>query len=131
MVLVKLLSFALIHFHSHYEKEDSAASCAIILPETSRSRGRIQRHIILCELCHCFSKTPQHYCTKRDDCSRIFMDYYSESDGSGDHKVKASIHSTRLGLTMRRCDYRGETVYFCLITAPDMTTCVFHNNLIL
>lgn len=29
----------------------------------SRSCYRIQRHIILCESSHCFSKTLQHYCT--------------------------------------------------------------------
>lgn len=44
---------------------------AIISSETSRSRCRIQRHIISCESRHCFSKTVQHYCTKRDDCRGI------------------------------------------------------------
>lgn len=53
-----------------------------------------------------------------DDCSGVFMDYYSESDESADHKVMASIHFTPTGLTAHECDYRGKTVYLALITAP-------------
>lgn len=56
------------------------------------------------------------------------MDYYSESDESVDHKVMASIHSTPLGLTTHKCDYRGKTVYFSLITAPGLHCIVFHNH---
>lgn len=52
-----------------------------------------------------------------DDCGGVFMDYYSESDESVDHKVMASIHSTPPGLTAHECDYRGKTVYLALITA--------------
>lgn len=69
--LSKLLSFALIHFHSHHEREDKAASSTVLLSDTSWYRYRIPRHIVSCEPCHCFSKTWQHYCTKRDDCRGI------------------------------------------------------------
>lgn len=55
---------------------------------------------------------------KGDDCGRVFMDYYRESDESVDHKVMASIHSTPPGLTAHECDYRGKTVYLALITVP-------------
>ena len=50
------------------------------------------------------------------------MDYYSESDGSVDRKVMVSICPTPLGLTIQKCDYRGKTVYFCLIMFSIITS---------
>lgn len=58
-------------FISSVKGRAERASSTIISSETSRSRCRIQRHIISCESHHCFSKTVQHYCTKRDDCRGI------------------------------------------------------------
>lgn len=93
------------------------------LPDMSRSR---QRRIVSSALCHCFSgRRRGDDCSdgrregrrEGDDCGGVFMDYYSESDESVDHKVMASIHSTPTGLTAHECDYRGKTVYLALITA--------------
>lgn len=125
-MLVKRLSFALINFHF----QDGKASSVIILSETSRSHCRSRRHIILCESSHCFSKTLQHYCTKRDDCSRILCTITAQSNGSVDHIVMTSFYPTPLGLTVHKCDYRGKTVYFCPITTLEITPYCFHNNLI-
>lgn len=59
------------------------------------------------------------------------MDYYYESDGSSDHRVMTSFYSTLVGLTGHKCDYTGKTVYFCRITAQEITPYCFHDNLIL
>lgn len=117
-MLVKLLSFALIHFHFHHERGDGAASNSIILFETSRSRHRIPRRIILCDSSHCFSKTLQNYCTKNDDCTRVLWTITPRAMDPVTllyHRVMTSIYPTPLGLTIHKYDNKGKLFTILLL----------------
>lgn len=48
------------------------------------------------------------------------MDYYGESDGPGDHKVMTSTRASPRGSTLQKSDYKGKSVYLCVITASEI-----------
>lgn len=111
-MLVKLLSFALIHFLPWYEREDSAAFSAIILPADLTADSKDE------------SSNGSHAIVSQRQCNitvlreMIAIEFYGLQWERWVFRPRCNgiVSSAPRGLPMHKWDYNGKTVYFCFIT---------------